>query len=198
MRFDLDLKGGAGITAWTAVDSNNAFLALDRNGNGTIDDGSERFGDYTALLDGRTASNGWEALAEFDKPKNGGNSDGVIDNRDSIFPLLRLWIDKNHNGISEPDELYTLPQLGIEAIHLDYEPSRREDRFGNLFRYRARVDGIDVATRARYSRWAWDVFFSGTRKAPFTTSDMNRNFMARVLGIHSTMPGNCVASQKPR
>lgn len=76
------------------------WLALDRDGDGAITSRAELFGDATVLADGRTAKNGFEALAVLDA-----NADGVIDARDATFARLVLWADRDGDRRSSAGEL---------------------------------------------------------------------------------------------
>lgn len=106
------------------------------------------------------SKNGFRALAMLDSPEYGGNNDGQIDGRDNLFADLKLWQDRNHNGVSEVEELQSLPNSVVRVIELRYHESKRQDEHGNWFRYRAKVRD---ARGAQVGRWAWDVFLRTTK-----------------------------------
>ncbi len=147
VHFDLDNNNFAEQTSW--IGTEDGFLALDRDNNGTIDNGSELFGDQVMLKNGSKSSSGFEALADLDE-----NGDGIIDADDLEFVNLKVWIDENHNGLSEISELKTLSELGIVSIRLDFsETNRTDDETGTLIAETAIVtlvgknaDGTDKTT----------------------------------------------------
>jgi hypothetical protein len=154
VKFDMSGMGNPKQMAWTAAGVDNAFLALPGT-DGLIHNGKQLFGSFTPQPSSSTP-NGFAALAVYDQPAAEGNGDGVIDSRDAIFSSLRLWIDANHDGISQPEELHTLPSLGVNSISLNYKADQRTDQWGNVFRYRAQVGPGDATNTGRM---AYDVFF---------------------------------------
>ena len=109
--FDHNGNGVRTATGW--VKGDDAFLVLDRNGNGSIDNGRELFGDSTPLSAGGVAADGFAALAQEDT-----NGDGKVDSLDARFASLRLWRDLNQDGVSQAGELFTLSSQGIIALNL--------------------------------------------------------------------------------
>lgn len=169
--FDISGNGQLWQMSWTAQDANNAFLTLPGT-DGLVHNGQQLFGNFTPqppcpATDKGCFANGFRALAVYDDPKNGGNGDGIIDARDAIFSSLRLWIDANHDGISQPNELYALPALGINSISLTYKESDKTDQYGNVFRYRAQLNP-DKPTDA--GKTAYDIFFKVVPTGPTAKS----------------------------
>ena len=114
--FDHNADGIKTGTGWVQPD--DAFLVLDKNGNGTIDNGRELFGDATLKSNGQLASNGFDALADLDTIANGGNADGIVNASDTQYAGLRLWRDLNQDGISQTGELFTLASQNIIGINV--------------------------------------------------------------------------------
>jgi hypothetical protein len=140
--------------SWTQAGSDDAWLVLDRNHNGTIDNGGEMFGNFTDQMpDEGEKHNGFVALRDFDS-----NDDGVLDAEDDYFSDLRLWQDKNHDGISQPDELHTLNELGVTGISTVYQDVGSKDAYGNNFRYSGSVYASDGS---RVGMTAYDVWLTG-------------------------------------
>lgn len=147
--------------SWPRAASQDAWLALDRNGNGRIDDLTELFGNYAPQpnIPGQMR-NGFSALAEFDKPENGGNADGWISSQDQIWQTLLLWHDGNFDGQSSPEELIPIAQSDILSISLDFKDSRVSDEHGNLFLYRSR---LRVKPQSTIRKVIWDVALRSIR-----------------------------------
>jgi hypothetical protein len=163
--FDIDGDGIVEQIAWTAPNSNVAFLALDRNGDGFINNGKELFGNHTRV----GARNGFQALSLEAAESNGGVVRGSVSSDDPVFARLLLWIDRNHNGISEAPELQLVSQF-FSDIGVGYTPSvARRDEFGNSFAYRGWAHRRTGAGRNRVKTAEedvartveiWDVYFA--------------------------------------
>jgi hypothetical protein len=107
VRFDMDGDGAADPTGW--IGAGDAFLALDRNGDGLIASGDEI--SFTQDLPG--AQSDLEGLAAYDT-----NENGYFDVGDARYADFRVWQDKNQDGVSQADELSALGDQSIRAINL--------------------------------------------------------------------------------
>lgn len=135
--FDLD--GTMSVaTDWPAAVT--PWLAIDRDGNGAVDDGGELFGSATMLSSGARADNGFTALAELDA-----DGDGRITPADPAWASLRLWSDRDGDRRSAPAELSSLDARGVTAIDLAYTAEPRCDARGNCEIERASFRWIDDA-----------------------------------------------------
>ncbi|KYG06335.1 calcium-binding protein [Sorangium cellulosum] len=122
--FDLTGLGATIATDWPTAAT--PWLALDRDGNGSIDGGAELFGSATVLASGARADNGFTALRELDS-----DGDGRITARDEAWSRLVLWSDRDANRASSAGELEPLASRGLVAIELSYGRDRRCDGRGN-------------------------------------------------------------------
>lgn len=143
--FDIDADGRPERTAWTTVGSDDAFLVLDRNGNGEIDDAGELFGNRTEQEPSH-APNGFKALARLDASDRGGNLDGHLTSEDRTFHKLQLWFDTNQNGRADRGELQPLA-LFVVAIDLDYRTFQHVDQHGNRYPFKTKVVRRDGSVR---------------------------------------------------
>jgi hypothetical protein len=109
--FDIRGDGTSVRTGW--VGAGDGLLVLDRNHDGIVNSGTELFGGATSLADGSLARDGFQALGEFDS-----SADGTITNTDSVWQDLRVWVDKNQDGVSDSNELHRLDDLGITSLNL--------------------------------------------------------------------------------
>jgi hypothetical protein len=132
VEFDINGDGELNRIGWTVARYDEAFLWLDLDRDREVDGGPELFGTSTRLPSGRFASNGFEALAVYDRPESGGDEDGTISPRDLVWPHLRLWIDRNHDGASQAQEIFTLNRQGVLSIGLDHIELNERDGVSNL------------------------------------------------------------------
>lgn len=148
--FDHDADGIRTGTGW--VSGGDAWLVMDRNGNGTIDSGRELFGVDTQITTQsyggslnypvtRTASNGFEALSALDD-----NHDHVFDAQDAAFGQVQLWQDFNQDGISQANELSTLSSKGVVSISLASSTSTQDLGNGNSITAAATVTRSNGST----------------------------------------------------
>ena len=156
--FDIDADGVPELMSWTDPSHLDGFLVLDLDRNGRIDNGREMFGNHTWMVDGNLAAHGFLALADYDSFASGGTEDGAITADDLIFDQLRVWIDSDHDGSTDPGELLTLAEVGLRSVELGFREKVRTDRHGNHLVYKGLAwagEPGDPSSRVRMT----DVFF---------------------------------------
>ncbi len=137
--WDIDKDGFREASGW--VTGGDGLLAIDKNGNGTIDDNGELFGNDA------THATGFEALAAYDS-----NHDNKITSADAQFANLRVWIDTNMDGVSQASELHTLSELKITSISLLYGGGWQDGGNGNSIQGESTFV-IDGQTRRVVDAW---------------------------------------------
>jgi len=145
VRFDIDGDGRVDQTGWAA--QGEGILARDLSGDGKINDGSELFGTATRLSDGSFASDGFEALAALDT-----NADGKIDASDPLFADLKVWVDADSDGVTDPGELKSLDEAGVRSIQLNPNKTTQFDE-GNLIGLASSFETTDGETRDAVDVW---------------------------------------------
>jgi hypothetical protein len=180
VQFDIRATGKAVGTGW--VDGHDGLLALDRNGDGRINDGGELFGSATTLADGSKAQDGYAALAALDS-----NGDGQITSADSAYGALRVWVDGNSDGVSQTDELKTLEQLGIAAIATRADNAAAIQN-GNIVGLTSSYTSIDGSTHA-----SADVWFQTQKQTATSTSWLQQ----QVSGLSSAIGNFAAAGAAP-
>jgi hypothetical protein len=133
--YDFFGNGNFTATQWVASQGNDAFLVLDKNQNGKIDNGAELFGLGILVQSNTRAANGFEELAQYDQGYLGGNEDGVINAEDAIWSKLGLWLDNNADGVSSPDELFDLATFNMTELAIEGKENGRRDPAGNVLRF---------------------------------------------------------------
>ena len=124
VEFDVDGDGSMERITWTAETQDEALLWLDNNGDGRAD-GTELVGSCLLTPRGLATGNAFEVLARHDLPVHGGNGDGRLSEDETVWQSLRLWIDRDHNGLPSRKETSGPRELGIVEIGLHYRPYYR-------------------------------------------------------------------------
>jgi hypothetical protein len=154
VQFDLLASGQPVQTGWVAP--SDGLLVRDLNTDGTINNGTELFGNATVLSDGSKAADGYQALAELDS-----NHDGVISNADAVYSQLGVWIDADTDGFSDAGEVQTLTALGITEIAVTAQVTTTQDN-GNTIGLTSSYQTADGV-----SHLAGDVWFAALDAASY-------------------------------
>nr|AAX77765.1 unknown protein [synthetic construct] len=138
--FDSNADGVKRGTGWVGAD--DGLLVRDIDGSGTIDNGQELFGDATVKSDGTVATDGFDALSDLDS-----NNDGVFDANDTAFEEVKVWQDKDQDGVTDDGELTSLADAGIDNIDLNAKTVNKSVA-GGILRKTSTATNTDGTTTA--------------------------------------------------
>ena len=140
------------------VARDNYFVVLP-NARGEVNGIEEMFGNNTSGPDRGFADDGYEALRKWDGLRSNGKynaraRDGFITADDDVFTKLRLWSDENLDGVAQSHELFTLDEMGVESIDLDYDQNYKEvDKYYNEIKMKSSVKMKDGSLNMIYDLW---------------------------------------------
>jgi hypothetical protein len=118
--------------------------------------------------DGTRVADGYEALREYDS-----NADGVINADDKHFKELKVWKDKNSDGITDEGELVSLTEAGVSELSLDTITSS-DTQDGNVIALKSSYTTTDGEVRdAADVKFAFD---ENTDISAITESDEKMYF----------------------
>jgi len=150
VHFWIDLNGQSATTAWTDPTTEEAFLWMDLN-NDHAAQVTELFGSRMIAPNGQYHVHGFAALEKYDRPYFGGNGDGQITHKDWLWARLKLWVDRNHDGVSQPTEISVPSAHRIVALNLQRSDGDTYDENGNelylVGSYVIRVHGNNTEPR---------------------------------------------------
>ncbi|API86507.1 calcium-binding protein [Francisella uliginis] len=138
--FDHDNDGQATGTGW--VNADDGLLVRDIDGSGTIDSGRELFGDNTIKSDGTKAVDGFDALNDLDS-----NNNNVFDSSDTAYEEVKVWQDKDQDGVTDEGELTSLADAGIDSIDLNAKTVNQNVE-GGILRKTSTATNTDGGTTA--------------------------------------------------
>ncbi len=129
------------------------------NAKGEVNGINELFGNNTYGRDNKFAADGYKALAKYDGKsldgkKSAGKSDNLITKADPVFQKLRLWADRNHDGLAQKSELVSLDSMSVEAIDLNADANYKEtDKYGNDTTLKSVVKTTDGRYHLIFDMW---------------------------------------------
>jgi uncharacterized repeat protein (TIGR01451 family) len=182
--FDLFGNGTAIKSGW--ISGSDGFLAIDKNGNGKVDDISELFG-------GNAKGAGFAQLAAYDS-----NGDGLVDAKDAHFADLRVWQDVNGNHQTDAGELMTLAQAGVSSLTVAHTDLPFVDAQDNLHLERSTAtmaSGASVSMTDVYFNVSADDAKAAGVALP-TIADLlgNDTSLDKVLGAPTAVPAAAAAA----